>query len=77
MGKMFIKPSELKELFGQNGLEWKEYVGSSPNISIPKMLTYLRKRAKGEWTFEDLGEKFWLIESNDMNILYGGYAVKR
>ena len=74
--EMFIKPAELKELFAKSGLEWKEYVGSSPNISIPKMLRYLRKRAKSEWTFEDLGKHFWLIESNDMNILYGGYAVK-
>jgi 2-polyprenyl-6-hydroxyphenyl methylase/3-demethylubiquinone-9 3-methyltransferase len=41
------------------------------------MLGYLRKRAKGEWTFEDLGKRFWLIESNDMNILYGGYAMKK
>jgi len=41
------------------------------------MLGYLRKRAKGEWTYEDLGKHFWLIESNDMKILYGGYAVKK
>ena len=74
--EMFIKPAELKELLTKSGLEWKEHVGSSPNVSIPKMLTYLRKRVKGDWTFEDLGKRFWLIESNDMNILYGGYAVK-
>jgi 2-polyprenyl-6-hydroxyphenyl methylase/3-demethylubiquinone-9 3-methyltransferase len=40
------------------------------------MLSYLRKRAKGEWTFVELGEKFLLVESNDMNILYMGYAIK-
>jgi 2-polyprenyl-6-hydroxyphenyl methylase/3-demethylubiquinone-9 3-methyltransferase len=74
--KMFIKPAELKELFAQSGLEWKENVGSSPNISIPKMLGFLRKRVKGDWTYADLGKQFWLIESNDMNILYGGYAIK-
>ena len=74
--EMFIKPEELKELFTKNGLQWKEYVGSSPNVSLPTMLGYLRKRVKGEWSFEDLGKHFWLIESNDMNILYGGYAVK-
>jgi len=74
--EMFIKPAELKELLGKNGFEWKEHVGSSPNVSIPKMLGYLRKRVKGKWTYADLGKHFWLIESNDMNILYGGYAVK-
>jgi 2-polyprenyl-6-hydroxyphenyl methylase/3-demethylubiquinone-9 3-methyltransferase len=74
--KMFIKPGEIKELLLDNGLEWQEHTGSSPNISIPTMLGYLRKRAKGEWTYADLGKKFWLVESNDMNILYAGYAIK-
>ena len=75
--EMFIKPEELKELLQKSGLEWKEHVGSSPNISIPKMLRFLRKRVKGEWTYADLGKNFWLVESNDMNILYGGYAIKK
>lgn len=75
--EMFIKPEELKTLLQQNGLDWKEHVGSSPNVSIPKMLGYLRKRVKGKWTYEDLGKNFWLVESKDMNILYGGYAIKK
>jgi 2-polyprenyl-6-hydroxyphenyl methylase/3-demethylubiquinone-9 3-methyltransferase len=75
--EMFIKPADLKELFGKSGLVWKEYVGSSPNVSIPKMLGYLRKRVKGKWTYADLGKNFWLVESKDMNILYGGYAIKK
>jgi 2-polyprenyl-6-hydroxyphenyl methylase/3-demethylubiquinone-9 3-methyltransferase len=40
-------------------------------------LGYLRKRAKGTWTFAELGEKFILVESDDMNILYMGYAIKK
>jgi 2-polyprenyl-6-hydroxyphenyl methylase / 3-demethylubiquinone-9 3-methyltransferase len=75
--EMFIKPEEIKELLQQNRLEWKEHKGSSPNVSIPKMLGYLRKRAKGDWTYADLGERFWLVDSNDMNILYAGYAIKK
>jgi len=75
--KMFIKPDEMKELLSGNGLEWQHHVGSEPNVSIPTMLRYLRKRVKGEWTFEELGKNFWLVESKDMNILYGGYAIKR
>jgi len=75
--KMFIKPGEIKELLAANGLEWQHHVGSEPNISIPKMLGFLRKRVKGEWTFEELGKNFWLVESKDMNILYGGHAIKR
>jgi 2-polyprenyl-6-hydroxyphenyl methylase / 3-demethylubiquinone-9 3-methyltransferase len=75
--EMFIKPAEIKELLAANGLEWKEHKGSSPNVSIPTMLRYLRKRAKGEWTYADLGERFKLVESKDMNILYAGYAIKK
>lgn len=75
--KMFIKPSEIKGLLNSHGFEWQEHKGSKPNVSIPKMLGYLRKRKKGQWGFEELGNKFWLVESNDMNILYAGYALKR
>ena len=75
--KMFIKPREIKQLLLNNGFDPKEQVGSSPNVSIPKMLGYLRKKVKGEWTFADLGKNFWLVKSNDMNILYGGYAIKK
>lgn len=75
--EMFIKPGDMKTLLQKSGFEWKEHTGSSPNVSIPKMLGYLRKRAKGEWTYEDLGKNFWLVESKDKNILYAGYAVKK
>jgi 2-polyprenyl-6-hydroxyphenyl methylase/3-demethylubiquinone-9 3-methyltransferase len=75
--KMFIKPDELKALLAKSGFDWKDHVGSKPNVSIPKMLSFLRKRAKGEWTFVELGKNFWLEEDNDMNILYGGHAIKK
>ncbi len=75
--KMFIKPKELKDLLAKNGLEWKEHFGSEPNMSIPKMLGHLRRRAKGEITFTELGNIFKLVDSKDMNILYSGYAIKR
>ncbi|WP_247235076.1 bifunctional 2-polyprenyl-6-hydroxyphenol methylase/3-demethylubiquinol 3-O-methyltransferase UbiG [Telluribacter sp. SYSU D00476] len=74
---MFIRPDEIKALLQTHGLEWKEHVGSKPNISIPKMLSFLRKRVKGEWTFVELGKNFRLVEDSDMNILYGGYAIKK
>jgi len=75
--EMFIKPDEMKELLKQNDFEWKEHKGSEPNISIPKMLGYLRKRAKGELTYAELGKKFLIVESDDMNIIYMGYAIKK
>jgi len=74
--EMFIKPEELKSVLLQNNFELKEFRGTQPNVSIPKMLSYLRKRAKGEWTYAELGKNFHLVESNDKNILYMGWAVK-
>jgi len=75
--EMFIKPQEIKALLQKSGFDWQEHTGSEPNVSIPKMLGYLRKRVKGEWTYEDLGKNFRLVKSSDMNILYAGYAIKK
>jgi 2-polyprenyl-6-hydroxyphenyl methylase/3-demethylubiquinone-9 3-methyltransferase len=75
--KMFIKPEEIKHLLLKNGFDWKEHHGSEPNVSMPMMLRYLRKRTKGEWTYADLGRNFVLVGSKNMNILYAGYAIKR
>lgn len=75
--EMFIKPDEIKSVLSANGFDWKAHRGTQPNLSIPKMLSALRKRAKKEWTYADLGKNFRLVESNDMSILYMGYAIKK
>jgi len=74
--EMFIKPNELRALLQQNNFDLKEMKGSSPSVSVPRMLKHLRKRAKGELTYKDLGDQFVLRESNDMRIVYMGAAVK-
>jgi 2-polyprenyl-6-hydroxyphenyl methylase/3-demethylubiquinone-9 3-methyltransferase len=74
--RMFIRPEELKGLLAQVGFEFKEFRGTSPDISIPKMISLLRKRAKGVIGYKELGQRFKLVESNDLRILYMGYAVK-
>jgi 2-polyprenyl-6-hydroxyphenyl methylase / 3-demethylubiquinone-9 3-methyltransferase len=45
-------------------------------VSIPKMIRLLRKRAKGAIGYKELGQEFKLVESDDLKILYMGYAVK-
>jgi 2-polyprenyl-6-hydroxyphenyl methylase/3-demethylubiquinone-9 3-methyltransferase len=74
--RMFIRPEELKRLLTQSGFECKEFRGTSPDVSIPKMISLLRKRAKGVIGYRELGQKFKLVESDDLKILYMGYAVK-
>lgn len=74
--EMFIKPAELKELMQSHGLGQINMKGMAPNVSPLKMISLLRKRAKGEMTFGELGTKFQLKESNDLKVGYMGYAVK-
>jgi 2-polyprenyl-6-hydroxyphenyl methylase/3-demethylubiquinone-9 3-methyltransferase len=74
--KMFIKPEELKGLLAQAGFEFKEFRGTSPNQSIPRMIGLLRRRARGKISLKGLGQQFQLVESDDMKILYMGYAIK-
>ena len=75
--RMFIKPKEMKSLLRQNRLEWKEHRGMMPDVPIPRLLGYLRKRARGEWTYAELAGKVRVIESRVTAIAYMGYAVKK
>jgi 2-polyprenyl-6-hydroxyphenyl methylase/3-demethylubiquinone-9 3-methyltransferase len=75
--RMFIKPGEMKSLLRQNGLEWKEHRGMMPDVPIPRLLGYLRKRAKGEWTYAELAGRVRMIESRITAVQYMGYAVKK
>jgi len=74
--RMFIKPGEMKSLLRQNGLEWREHRGLKPDIPIPRILGYLRKRARGEWTYAELASKVRMVESRVTAVMYMGYAVK-
>ena len=75
--EMFIKPRELRLLLARNNLEWKEHRGIKPGVNLFKILYNLRKRVKGKLTYEDIGNKLPLVESNDTSMMYMGYAVKR
>ena len=74
--RMFIRPDELKELLIKTGFEFREFRGTSPDVSLPKMIGLLRQRARGKIGYKELGQNFKLVESNDLNVLYMGYAVK-
>jgi 2-polyprenyl-6-hydroxyphenyl methylase/3-demethylubiquinone-9 3-methyltransferase len=74
--KMFIRPEELKRLLTQAGFRFQEFRGTSPNMSILKVIALLRKRAQGKIGFKELGQTFKLVESDDLKILYMGYAIK-
>jgi 2-polyprenyl-6-hydroxyphenyl methylase/3-demethylubiquinone-9 3-methyltransferase len=75
--RMFIRPRELRSLLRLNHLEWREHRGLVPNMSIPKILSCLRQRARGKWTYIDLSARIRLVESRWTGGMYIGYAVKK
>ncbi len=75
--EMFIKPKELKALLDVNKFEAPEFIGAKPNVSVPKMISTLCKRAKGKIGYRELGQTFWLVETNDKSIFYMGYTIKK
>ncbi|HEU5052158.1 MAG TPA: bifunctional 2-polyprenyl-6-hydroxyphenol methylase/3-demethylubiquinol 3-O-methyltransferase UbiG [Hanamia sp.] len=74
--EMFIKPKELKSLMEQNGFDSIQFKGMSPNISPLRMISLLKKRAKGKMTYEELGDQVKLKESNDTKVGYMGFGIK-
>ncbi|HZV81919.1 MAG TPA: bifunctional 2-polyprenyl-6-hydroxyphenol methylase/3-demethylubiquinol 3-O-methyltransferase UbiG [Geobacteraceae bacterium] len=74
--EMFIKPGEIKALLQKNNLVWHEHRGTAPNVSYARILHYLRQRARGKMTYQELGDKLRLVESAAMQIMYMGYAIK-
>lgn len=75
--EMFITPGEMREVLRRHGMELRAVGGTKPNIPVPTLLSHMRKRAKGEWTFKQFGDSFHLVEAKDLSIMYLGYAVKK
>jgi 2-polyprenyl-6-hydroxyphenyl methylase/3-demethylubiquinone-9 3-methyltransferase len=75
--EMFIKPEEIRHLLIENQLDWIEHRGIKPNVSYLKMLNYLHKKAIGNLSNEQFGEKFKMIESRSTELMYIGHAIKR
>jgi 2-polyprenyl-6-hydroxyphenyl methylase / 3-demethylubiquinone-9 3-methyltransferase len=73
---MFIRPEEMKLLLGRNNLTWQEHRGLEPNVSLFSVLRCLRRRARGELSYRELGEKLHLVETGNTGMMYLGYAVK-
>lgn len=74
--EMFIKPKEIKSLLQRNNLDWQEHVGIEPDISYLKMLRLLHKRAIGNLTYQEFGNKFFIIEGRSTQVIYMGFAIK-
>jgi 2-polyprenyl-6-hydroxyphenyl methylase/3-demethylubiquinone-9 3-methyltransferase len=74
--RMFVKPREMKSILRRYGLEWREQRGLMPSASVPRVLRYLRQRARGELTYSELAGKIPMVESPLRAVMFMGYAVK-
>jgi 2-polyprenyl-6-hydroxyphenyl methylase / 3-demethylubiquinone-9 3-methyltransferase len=74
--EMFIRPAEMKQLLGDNNLAWQEHRGLEPSLPMISVLRYLRRRARGELSFRDLGAKLHMVETGNTGMMYLGYAIK-
>lgn len=72
----FIKPEELKMLLDRNNLCMGEHRGIKPATSPIRTLSYLRRRARGEWNYKDLALRLQLTDGTSTRVMYMGYAVK-
>jgi 2-polyprenyl-6-hydroxyphenyl methylase / 3-demethylubiquinone-9 3-methyltransferase len=73
---MFIRPEELTAGLRRAGLEPGEQAGITPGRSPIGMLMDMRRRARGELTYEQLGERIPLRLGGGLWGSYAGWARK-
>ena len=74
---MFIRPEELVDALGRAGLENRDLQGIGPARNPVSMILDMRKRARGEMSFSEFGNRNKMRELRDRSLLYAGYAIKR
>jgi 2-polyprenyl-6-hydroxyphenyl methylase/3-demethylubiquinone-9 3-methyltransferase len=74
---MFIKPGELAAALGHAGLDNQDVQGIGPARNPISMVRDMRRRARGEMTFAEFGNRNKMREQRDRSLLYAGYAIKR
>ena len=74
--EMFIKPGELEKVLNRCGLVSQEVKGVSPGRNYVAHYLNLRKRARGEISWQELAERLGLKITDNKSCTYIGYAVK-
>jgi 2-polyprenyl-6-hydroxyphenyl methylase/3-demethylubiquinone-9 3-methyltransferase len=73
---MFIKPDELRKALKANHLINREIKGLAPGMNFIAHYVNLRKRARGELSWQELGRRLKLSINNNLSCTYIGYAKK-
>jgi len=73
----FIRPDELYALFRRHGLDNQETIGFASTRPQLELLKDMRRRARGEITYGELGRRFGLgVHPKDTSVIYAGFARK-
>jgi 2-polyprenyl-6-hydroxyphenyl methylase/3-demethylubiquinone-9 3-methyltransferase len=72
----FIKPTELRQLMAQHGLQHRAVVGMKPQGNPIGLIRQLRKRKRGEISYGELGRRMKMRAASDLSMSYMGWAVK-
>jgi 2-polyprenyl-6-hydroxyphenyl methylase/3-demethylubiquinone-9 3-methyltransferase len=74
---MFIRPTELRHLLEQHGLQPGGLTGLKPRANPLRLVRALRQRKRGVLSYEEAIRRMDLGESSDTSVSYIGYARKR
>ncbi len=74
--EMFIKPKELLETLNEHNLVNREIKGISPGMKVISHYFNLRKRARGEMSWQKLGRRLKLRISRNKSSTFIGHALK-
>lgn len=72
----FIKPAELTALMARYSLENRETRGIGPRLNPVSVLLNLRRCARGQISFRELGRRLQFSEIDGVGVSYMGFAVK-
>ncbi|MFJ9950217.1 bifunctional 2-polyprenyl-6-hydroxyphenol methylase/3-demethylubiquinol 3-O-methyltransferase UbiG [Kitasatospora sp. NPDC091207] len=72
----FIKPAELHAVFRKHGLDNQDLVGFASTRPQLELFKAMRRRARGEISYGELGRQFQLGVHKDTSVIYAGYARK-
>ena len=73
---MFIKPAELEQALAGAGLDNRDSVGLSVKGNPLGLLRDMRRRARGEISYGELGRRLSIVVGGGRWASYAGYAVK-
>jgi len=72
----FITPAELRLMLARHGIEQRDLRGIVSRCNPLAAWLNFRRRAKGQISFRELGQRLAFCEGDDLDVSYMGYAQR-